>query len=75
MAFPMKANKKSFDQMLDSYEKVKNDYENFKRMRKKLGIPERSIFNIEVIRGNIEGKEFLEAVKLLKKKKGESVNV
>jgi ASC-1-like (ASCH) protein len=63
----VKPDKRSFEQALDSYEKVKAEYEAFKQMQKKLGIPKRTIFNSEAITGDIEGKEFLETLKMLKK--------
>lgn len=63
----MKPDKRSFEQALDSYEKVKAEYEAFKQMQKKLGIPKRTIFDSKAITGDIEGKEFLETLKMLKK--------
>lgn len=64
----LKMSKNSFERTIDSYEKVKITYETFKQMKKKLGIPKRTIFNSEVISGDIEGRDFLETVEMLKKK-------
>jgi Zn-dependent peptidase ImmA (M78 family) len=52
----------------DSYIEIRKTYESFKEIRKRLGIPTRTIFNTEATKGDVRGIEFLEAMKQLKEK-------
>jgi len=62
------SNAKSEEELLESYKKIRETYESFKSLRTKLGLPKRTIFSTEATKGDVQGKEFLEAVKQLKEK-------
>ena len=52
-----------------SYDEIKKTYEKYKELRRELGMPRRTIFNTEAIRGDVQGTEFFESVKQLREEK------
>jgi hypothetical protein len=52
-----------------SYDEIKKTYDKYKELRRELGMPRRTIFNTEAIRGDVQGTEFFESIKQLREEK------